>query len=609
MSHPSQDQQWTSLIEEATLAEDYTSLMGLCRRRSRLRQEGYLPNMAKQVRVALLGGASTNLLVAPLELALETLGLGSEIYEAPFDSVHHEILDPNSGTVAFDPDVAVLIAVPENLPAWPEVGDDLQRADDLADEISEYWLELCSRLHERCNCEVLFNNFHQLSTRPHGNLGAKLAWDQNNFLRRVNLRLGDRAPGYVHINDIASIASVLGADRWRDPRFWHHAKQPMSLDGVVPFVFNTARIIGALFGRSAKCVVLDLDNTLWGGIVGDDGVDGIAVAEGDALGEAFRAFQRYLLALKNRGVLLAVCSKNEESNALAAFEQREDMILSRDDFVAFKANWDHKPGNLQEIAHELNLGLDALVFVDDNPVERELVRTSLPEVRVVELTDDPADYPLLLDRTGHFETTSLSQEDLRKTEQYRENQSRSELLKSATDYESFVRSLDQRAVVGPFEDRHIDRISQLINKSNQFNLNTQRLSPTEVESLTEDSDTLTISIRLTDKFGDNGLISLLHGHRQGDELAIDNWIMSCRVFNRSVEYLLCNHLVAKAREMGISSLYGIYRPTNKNALVREHYRNLGFDRVRLEEDGTAHWRLDLNRFEPFDVPIESVAYF
>ena len=164
MSHPSQDQQWTSLIEEATLAEDYTSLMGLCRRRSRLRQDGYLPNMSKQVRVALLGGASTDLLVAPLELALETIGLGSEIYEAPFDSVHHEILDPNSGTVAFDPDVAVLIAVPENLPAWPEVGDDLQRADDLADEISEYWLELCSRLHERCKCEVLFNNFHQLST-------------------------------------------------------------------------------------------------------------------------------------------------------------------------------------------------------------------------------------------------------------------------------------------------------------------------------------------------------------------------------------------------------------------------------------------------------------
>jgi FkbH-like protein len=594
---------WQTLVEQSRSATNYTEFVSLCRWHKRL---GSPTNGTgrKIVRIALLGGASTEMIESPLWLAVEAVGLGCQIHRSDFNTLAAEMLDAESATAAFEPEVAVIVTTPANLPMWPSPGDGLERVRQLADEACNYWLDLCARLHDHTGCEIILNNFHQLPTRPFGNMAAKLPWDANNFMRRINLELGARAPAYVHINDVESLAAQHGVRQWFDTRYWFHAKQPVSFECLVPYVRNTARIVGALFGRTAKCLVLDLDNTLWGGVVGDDGYDGIVFGEGDAVGEAFKAFQEYILMLKQRGVLLAVCSKNEETNALAPFTQRPDMVLNRDDFVSFKANWQPKPDNLREIAAELNIGLDSLVFVDDNRVEREYVRQRLPEVNVIELSEDPSDYPQLLDDAGFFEVTAFSAEDRQRTLQYQENTKREKLLETAADYADYLRTLEQRAVIGPFAEGDLNRITQLINKSNQFNLTTMRLGRSQVEELMIDSDVLTASVRLTDRFGDNGLISVLSARRQNGHLRIDEWLMSCRVLKRGVEQVLCNYVVEQARSFGATYVLGVYIPSAKNGLVRDHYKSLGFRPVGNTEEGVTTWQLDIETYKPFEVPIE-----
>lgn len=601
------DEGWNRLLDEARSETDYTRFLSLCRWHRRL--EARAPQrVTKTVKLALLGGASTEMLEAPLRLAVASLGLGCQIHRSSYNLFAQEMLDPGSATAAFAPDVAVIVSTPANMPAWPEPGDDLDRVQALVDEACAHWLGLCDRFHAHTPCEIVLNNFHALPTRPMGNLGAKLPWDANNFLRRVNLALGDRAPNYVHLNDVEGLAAQYGVRHWFDPRYWFHAKQPVSFEALVPYVRNTARIIAALFGYTAKCLVLDLDNTLWGGVVGDDGPEGIKIGEGDAVGEAFKAFQEYIRALKQRGILLAVCSKNEDANARAPFRELPEMVLKENDFLAFKANWEPKPNNLREIAAELNIGTNALVFVDDNPAEREIVRQWLPEVRVVDLTEDPAEYPRLLDDAGCFEITTLSNEDMQRVAQYQGNARRKQLQESVADYESYLQSLEQRAVIRPFEERYLDRITQLINKSNQFNLTTLRLSRSQVEERMQDPNMLTAYVRVADRFGDNGLISVFCAERLGDELQIQLWLMSCRVLKRGVERLLCNYVAEQARAFGVSRLHGVYRPTAKNGLVRDLFPTLGFEAQRngrAEEEAT-HWRLDLDHFSPFDVPIKHV---
>jgi FkbH-like protein len=563
------------------------------------------------LRVALLSGATTDLIEEPLQLAIESVGLGCEILASGFNTLAQEMLDPESETVRFAPDVAVLVTTPHNIPAWPAPGDDDERVREIVDEVVSYWLGLCTALHDAAGCDIVMSNFHLLPTRPVGNLGSRVAWAPNRFLQAVNARLASRLPSYVHVNDVSELAAMHGVLNWFDARFWYHAKQPVSFQCAVPYVRNIAHIIAAIYGKTAKCLVLDLDNTLWGGVVGDDGPDNLVLGEGDGTGEAFKAFQAYVRQLRSRGLLLAVCSKNEPENARAPFERHPEMVLGLDDFVAFKANWNPKSENLIEIARELNIGLDALMFIDDNPAEREQVRQSLPEVKVVELSEDPARFPLDLDRTGWLDTVSLSVEDGNRTELYRANAEREQLQKTATDYRGYLVSLEQEAVVGPFEPVHMERITQLTNKTNQFNLTTRRMSRSELEGMMGDPDHVTAFVRLADRFGDNGLISVFAGHRWDNELWIDLWLMSCRVFGRSVEHLLCNEVVERARAMGLESLRGIFIPSGRNELVREHYRGLGFTEITDppagDGEGASHWRLDLEAYQPFDVAITVVS--
>ncbi len=594
---------WQRLMTLADSVGDYPSLTGLCRLRKKLGKISQRPGLRRVVRLAVLGGASTELLEGPLQLFIESQGLDAIVQCSEYNTFVQEILDPASDTVSFKPDVALLMTTAANIPRWPGLGDDLDGVNRTAVDVSDYWLDLCERLHKQTNCEVILDNFHAIPTRPLGNLAVKTPSEPNNFLARVNLRLGENAPAYVHVNDVAQLACQYGVRNWFDARFWFHAKQPVSFSCLIPYVRNTARMIGALLGCAAKCLVLDLDNTLWGGVVGDDGVEGIRIGDGDAVGEAFKAFQEYVLNLKQRGVMLAVCSKNDEVHALGPFQELSDMVLKRDDFVAFVANWEPKPDNIAAIAAQLNIGLNAIVFVDDNPAEREHVRQRLPEVRVVELSDDPADYPRILDDAGYFEVMSISAEDQARTRQYQQNAARVRLQESAGDYQDYLKSLDQRAVIRPFEKNHLERITQLINKSNQFNLTTLRLSRSQVEAMMTDEDYVTVCVRLADRFGDNGLISVVAGKQVDNVLHIELWLMSCRVLKRNVEMLLLNHLVDISSRRGVANIQGIYRPTPKNGLVKRLYPTLGFQEAGDMPDGAKKYSLKLDGFSPLSPPI------
>ncbi|WP_226689844.1 HAD-IIIC family phosphatase [Ruegeria arenilitoris] len=562
------------------------------------------------LRVALLSGATTDFLELPLRAELDSFGLRARIHRPDFNTHVAELLDPASATAGFSPQIAVLLLGLSDIREWPTVGDTEADVATLADRFADLWLNnICATFNRETGAEIILGNLHLPPTSSTGHLSRRLPWDRTSFVRRINQLLTERAPKFVHLLDVELLSARHGVQQWFDPRFWYHAKQPVSFDCMIPLVRDTAGIIAAIYGKTLKCIVLDLDNTLWGGVVGDDGVNGIKVGQGSAEGEAFLAFQNYLLELKARGILLAVASKNEEANARAPFDKLDDMALKFADFVSFKANWGPKPDSIAAIAKELNIGLDSIVFVDDNPAERALVRQSLPEVRVLELGDDPSEYPYLLSRSGWLETIEITSEDRKKSEQYAANRSRTELAESAVDYDGYLRSLNQKAVIRPFEPEHLDRITQLINKTNQFNLTTQRMTRSEVEALAASDTALTAYMRLKDTFGDNGLISVAAGTVDGDTLTIDLWLMSCRVFKRGAEFAMANYLMQEAARRGISHVRGIYRPTAKNGLVETLYADLNFEKDGVTEDGVTTWSRTLAGFEPVPVSIDIVEDF
>ena len=364
---------------------------------------------------------------------------------------------------------------------------------------------------------------------------------------------------------------------------------------MVDYAHSLASLILAHLGVVKKCLVLDLDNTLWGGVIGDDGLGGIRLGQGDPESESFTAFQRYVKGLRDRGVILAVCSKNTESIAREVFEKHPEMLLRLDDIACFMANWDDKATNLGRIASQLNIGLNSLVFVDDNPAERSIVRRLRPEVAVPELPAEPSGYIMALERHRYFQTLSVSAEDLRRTDYYRTDVARQTAESSAADLEGFLRSLEMTARIGPITPATLERSVQLIHRSNQFNLTTRRHSAAVVQSVMEDGSWLSRTVSLRDKFGDNGLISVFLARIAHDALVIDTWLMSCRVLKRGVEQFLLNHVALTARKQGLAAIKGEYIPTAKNGLVRDHYANLEFAQVGAsDESGHTWWELRLD---------------
>jgi FkbH-like protein len=395
--------------------------------------------------------------------------------------------------------------------------------------------------------------------------------------------------------DVAHIAQTVGLADWHDVTLWNLAKLPFASAFLPLYAEHVCRLIAALRGKSRKCLVLDLDNTVWGGVIGDDGLDGIVIGQGDPTGEAYLDVQRAALSLRARGVVLAVSSKNSDEVARHALREHPEMLLREEHIAVLQANWNDKATNIKAIAEELSLGLDSLVFLDDNPVERDLVRQMLPQVAVPELPADPASYARTLLAAGYFEAVAFSSEDKQRADFYRDNARRVALRQAAGDVDAYLQSLSMEMTLGPFDDTARGRLAQLINKSNQFNLTTRRYTEAEVAAVQRDQSAFTLQVRLADAFGDNGLISVLICRRQLDDWNIDTWLMSCRVLGRKVELAVLQELITEARARRIRRLIGSYLPTERNKLVEDHYAKLGFTRRGAPHAGASMWELDVER--------------
>jgi FkbH-like protein len=403
--------------------------------------------------------------------------------------------------------------------------------------------------------------------------------------------------------DVNALASLVGHSAWSAGRYWFAAKYPFATSMIPLYADNVMRIIAAQMGRSRRVLVLDLDNTLWGGIVGDDGIEGLALGSGSALGEAHSALQRMALSLKERGIILCVSSKNDEAIALDAFRNHPEMILREDDIVAFRVNWEDKAANIKAIADAIDLGLDSFVFLDDNPAERKRVRDALPAVAVPELPEDPSEWLGLFQAAGYFEQSGFSKEDQLRAGFYKANALRSAQLERIGDHDEYLRSLGMTLSIAPFESAGRKRIAQLISKSNQFNLTTRRYSEAEIEAMQSNSEVLTVQARLEDIFGDNGMISAVICRQTGRNWEVDTWIMSCRVLGRRVEETILQYLVEQARVRGITEIIGRYIPTAKNGLVRDHFDKLGFAQTG-SQNGETTWQLAIASYCEKNLPLK-----
>jgi FkbH-like protein len=577
--------QWALAVVDAD--DDFTSWQVASRLIQRYAVETKAKANLRSARVALLGSYTTAQLGEMLVLAASRRGIHVDMIESHFGQYEQDIIDPKSHLYALNPDFVVL-AVHERDLRLPEYS--LTPQESVQAEVSR-WTKLWRAVKEHSRARVVQHNFALPCEVPMGHLAVRLPGSRYMMAQAVNARLGEEAGNTVSVVDCERLSSFVGKSRWFDPRYWHLAKQAVALQAVPLLARHTAAVIGADLGLSRKCLVLDLDNTLWGGVIGEDGLAGIKLGNG-VDGEAFVSFQEYILKLKNKGVVLAVCSKNNYADAIQPFEKHPEMRLKLQDIAVFIANWEPKQENIRKIAQELGIGLDSLVFVDDNPVEREAVRQFVPEVEVVPLGEDPSYYARTLSQCLSFEVSSYTPEDAIRVEQYRARSQIRELETAASSIEDFYQNLQMQAIVAPFDTFHLPRIAQLIGKTNQFNLTTRRHGMPQLESFVNDPDCTHLYLRLRDRFVDHGLVALIIALRQGKILDIDTWLMSCRVIGRTVEGKIMEHLCQRAQQLDCTSLRGTYIPTEKNSMAEDAYAKLGFDLVSRIE-GRAIWSYDL----------------
>jgi FkbH-like protein len=550
----------------------------------------------ERLRIAILGGYTLYPLHDLLTHMVETAGIACELFLGDYDNYVSEIMDAEGALYQFRPQVVWLLPGAQRCSYSGALADSRAEVQAAAASVAAQLLELCRTLNERTAAEVLLCSFMLPARRDPGEFRSRTLASDWSFRKWVNLELGLSAPPYVRICDLEFLSNRHGALAAEDSRGWYESKQPCSPSMLVHLCREASHLILGLRTPPKKVLVLDLDNTLWGGVVADDGLEGIEIGDTSPRAEAFKAFQKYVASLKERGVLLAVCSKNDHARAMEVFEKHPEMVLRAGDFASFKANWEPKSDNLRQMAAELKLGMDSFVFVDDNPAEIEIVRQFAPEVKTILLSDDPADYVGQLQDCRRFEPRSITREDLERTGQYRAESHRQTLLASAANMDTYLESLAMEAVIGEFTPVDVPRLAQLINKSNQFNLTTRRRTEAEVQQLISEPDYVCFSTRLRDRFGDHGLISLVIGRVSGTAaLEIDTWLMSCRVLKRQVEELVLNELSRLAQLKGRSRLEGIYLPTAKNEMVRDHYPRMGF-RPQFVTEERAEYILELDSF-------------
>lgn len=540
-------------------------------------------------KIAILGGSTTRDIRDILELFLLNYGIRPCFYESEYNQYYADGMFPNPALEEFHPDILYIHTSNRNIEQYPSLEDDRTLVTQKLRAEYERFQALWEHLHAVYGCPVIQNNFEPPLYRLLGNRDASDHRGRWNYIQRLNQMFYEYADTHqdFYIHDICYEAADYGLERWSDPFYWNMYKYAMCVPAIPYTAFQLARIIKSIFGRNKKVLNLDLDNTLWGGVIGDDGPENIEIGQETSLGQTYAEFQDYLKQHKKLGVLLSVNSKNNEDTALSGLE-RADSVLKREDFVAFRANWEPKSHNLYATAEELKLLPESFVFVDDNPAEREIVRQEVPGAAVPEITK-VEEYIRVLDRSGFFEVTNFSEDDLKRNEMYLANEQRNRMQKNFSDYGDYLRSLEMKAQIGAFDPAYFSRIAQLTNKSNQFNLTTHRYSQSEIEQIAADPQYLTLCGRLEDKFGDNGVVSIVIGRKEKDVLQIELWLMSCRVLKRDMEYAMMDTLVKQCRDCGIRQIYGYFYPTAKNAMVKDFYALQGFEKLEEDVDGNAKW--------------------
>lgn len=549
-------------------------------------------------KIAVLGGSTTHDIIRILELFLLDQGIEPEFYESEYGQYWQDAMFDNPELMSFGPDLIFIHTSNRNITDYPALSDSKEQVEEKLKTQYRHFEMMWDKLFDAYHCPVIQNNFEYPFYRLLGNKEASDFRGKIRFLTKLNEKFYEYAETHesFYVNDINYMASAYGLDKWADPFYWHMYKYCMCMQAIPEFAYNLSHIIKAVFGKNKKAYVLDLDNTLWGGIVGDDGPENLEIGQETSLGQVYSEFQGYIKAHKDMGIMLNVDSKNEEENAIAGLNHPAG-ILKPDDFIIIKANWEPKSKNLAEIASELNIGRDALVFVDDNPREREIIRQQIPEAAVPEMTQgeeiSPEKYIKILDRNGYFEVISLSEDDRKRSDMYKANVLRKKQEESFGDYTEYLLSLSMKAEIKPFAPVYMARIAQLTNKSNQFNLTTRRYTQAEIEQTAQSDEYITLYGKLLDKFGDNGVVSVVIGHKQEDKLHIDLWIMSCRVLKRDMEFAMMDTLVSECRKAGIRTIMGYYYPTPKNNMVRNFYELQGFEKIREDGEGNTIWQFDV----------------
>lgn len=546
-------------------------------------------------RIAILGGSTTNDIRLMLELFLLNYGIRPAFYESEYNQYYQDALFPNEELERFAPDFIYIHTSNRNITAYPIMSDPAEQVDCLLESEMEKFVSIWEALDRKYHCPIIQNNFEMPSYRLLGNRDAYDIHGRVRFLTRLNLKFSDYAQNHenFYLCDLNYISADYGLRAWADPFYWHMYKYALAVPAIPWLSFNVANIIKSLLGKNKKGFVLDLDNTLWGGVIGDDGPENIVLGPEESEGQAYSEFQRYIKAHQQIGVILNIDSKNDYENAVAGI-RHPDSAFEEKDFICIKANWEPKDRNFQEIAQELQLLPESLVFVDDNPAERHIVTEQLPGVCAPELTDI-AHYIEEIDRAGYFEATNISRDDLNRNEMYQENAARSKLQRSFSDYGEYLASLQMKGTIRAFEPVYMARIAQLTNKSNQFNLTTKRYTQPEIEETAKDPEYLTLYGKLEDRFGDNGVVSVVIGHIVDSVCHLELWLMSCRVLKRDMEFAMMDTLAEECSRRGAKEIRGYYYPTAKNHMVEGFYALQGFEKISEDEKGNACWRLDLTK--------------
>ncbi|MFJ7699424.1 HAD-IIIC family phosphatase [Lysinibacillus fusiformis] len=535
-------------------------------------------------KIAILSGSTVGELQNILELFLLKHGIKPIFYQGSYNRFYEETVYENLELTKFNPDIIYIHTTVKNIMDFPSPFEIASVTEQKINTIIQNYIDVWDNIEKKFNCPIIQNNFEPLPYRNMGNADVYRKDGSLNFINALNEKFYENAreKNYLYVNDINYQAAWYGVERWFDDSTWYLYKYPFAINAIPLVSHNIANIIKSIFGKNKKALAIDLDNTLWGGVIGDDGIEGIELGVETAKGMAYTDIQKYLKNISKLGIALNICSKNDETIAKTGFNHSSS-ILKLNDFITFKANWNNKDLNIKEIAEELNIFTDSIVFLDDNPVERELVKNNLPEVAAPKLTLEH-EYIKIIDQSGFFEPTTFTEDDKNRNEYFKSNQLRKSAINNVNNYEEYLKSLQMICEIQQINEENLQRVVQLINKTNQFNLTTKRYTLEDIKQFLTIDHNLSLCFKLKDKFGDNGIVSVLMASVFEETLDIKLWVMSCRVFKRDLEKAIFDEIINWCYKENISKLRGTYYPTPKNKIVENLYSELGFKIIEDNEE-------------------------